>query len=227
MTGPFAGRFPNREWVRQTNLQLNAIGFGDIDPCENRTKGRSYAYMADCDGRLKIVSDMYAAAAFVAGLHPEPEVAEDLPQRGRVPDIVDSTVPLRLQTYGGLFNGSANGATQINTSISGLDSQTALNDPVPFTASRSAIPHLLPQPGMMVADPLPQVAGAGPLQRNHRSSPPAPAPSHQARPQVVQVDSIEKVERPRITDYLPAPADSSRTPAKSTESGGRPAFSPI
>lgn len=206
-TGPYAGRFPNRAWLQQANKHLNAIGFANIESCEQRTTGSAYAYVPNCDGRLVLVSDMYTAAAALT--RPEPTVSEDPPElatRDRIPDIVDSTVPLRLQTYGGLFkagDATNSSASQPASNYSG-SYYTALNEPVPQPASRSAAPQLLPLPAGAVSDPLPQVANSHPLGGPQASAGARARATQTSGASLRQVNSPERVDRPVLSDYVPA-----------------------
>lgn len=200
-SGPYAGKYPNAEWINRTNRGLALLGFAPIQSCDERTSGLAYAYMPDCRGTMRFVNDMYTAAAIVSGLTAITDEQSETPS-ARVPDIVDSTVPLRLQTYGALFNGGPPNSNRIENASAAVAYSDALASSVPFTASRAHAPQLLPE---AVNEPLPEAAKRGKLSSAAmvRSTGKAPVPTAPTfEPKVVQIDGPETVDRPSIADYV-------------------------
>jgi hypothetical protein len=216
--GPMAGRYPNAAWVRQINDALATLGYQHIESCKQRTNTSAFAYMVGCSGRFQFVSDMYLAAASVTGpIEPEPasRPQQQSPRKPgeRVADIVDTTVPLRIKTYGAAHEMAA-AASRHEVPIYGRSEPNPFVDPalsasVPRTASRSAVPQLLPTGP--VSDPFPGIANASaPPPRATAKSAAASAP----KPKVVTVESPEKIDRPRMADF----ADAARPAAPATAS---------
>lgn len=223
--GPMAGRYPNSAWVRQINDALAASGYQRIEDCKQRTQGSAFAYMVGCDGRFQFVSDIYRAAAAMsppieAEEPPEPVVARKPGEK--IPDIVDSTVPLRIKTYGVAHELAAASAARHEVPIYGRANPEPFVDPalsaaVPRTANRSAVPQLLPS--APVSDPFPGIAGASaPAPRAPASSGPIPA----SRPKVVTVETSETVDRPRLTDF-PAAVQASAATTENSDPAPPPA----
>lgn len=221
--GPLAGRYPNASWIREINDALASRGFQHVESCAQRTDTSSFAYMVGCDGRFRFVSDMYRAAASVsppleAAANPEPEGAIARKPGEKIPDIVDSTVPLRIKTYGAAHEMAAAAAARHEVPIYGRQASEPFVDPslsaaVPRVANRSAVPQLL-QPSGPVTDPLPSVATASaPAPRPSAGSMPTPS----ARPKVVTIETPEKVDRPRLADF-----SAGTTPATSAEKADAP-----
>lgn len=227
--GPMAGRYPNASWIRDINDALASRGYQHVESCQQRTQTSSFAYMVGCDGRFKFVSDMYQAAASVSppievAADPEPEVSVARKAGEKIPDIVDSTVPLRIKTYGVAHEMAATAAARHEVPIYGRPASEPFVDPalsaaVPRVANRSAVPQLL-QPSGPVTDPLPSVASASaPAPRPNSSATPTPT----ARPKVVTIEAPEKVDRPRLADFgaaasAPAVAEKADTSAAPADS---------
>lgn len=231
--GPMAGRYPNASWIREINDALASRGFQHVESCQQRTHTSSYAYMVGCDGRFQFVSDMYRAAASVSPpletpSEPEPETKPTRKPGEKIPDIVDSTVPLRIKTYG-MAHEMAASAARHEVPIYGRPASEPFVDPalsaaVPRVANRSAVPQLL-QPTAPVTDPLPGVASASaPAPRPNASSMPTPA----TRPKVVTVETPEKVDRPRMADFSAAapaasgPEKAEAAPAQADATAAKP-----
>lgn len=209
--GPMAGRYPNASWLREINSALANRGFQHVESCLQRVRSDSFAYLVGCDGRFKFVSDMYRAAASMSppievAAEPEPQVVKARAPGEKIPDIVDSTVPLRIKTYGAAHEMAA-AASRHDVPIYGRPASEPFVDPalsaaVPRVANRSAVPQLL-HPSGPVTDPLPSVASASaPAPRPSVSGTPTPA----ARPKIVTVETPEKVDRPRLADFTPGAA---------------------
>jgi len=228
--GPMAGRYPNAAWVSQINDALAIRGYQRIEDCAQRTQTAAFAYMVGCDGRFRFVSDIYKAAASMSApieevSVPEPQIARKPGEK--IPDIVDTTVPLRIKTYAAAHELAAAATSRHEVPIYGRSAPEPFVDPaltaaVPRVANRSAVPQLLP--GTAVADPFPAIAGAtAPAPRAAGSGTPTPA----ARPKVVTVEAPEKVDRPRLADFpaavkataAPKPVDAKPAvePAKAKE----------
>lgn len=203
--GPLAGRYPNSAWVNQINDALAQLGFQSVESCVQRTQTASYAYLVGCDGRFHLISDMYSAAASLAAPSIQREKPREVASRKpgeRVPDIVDTTVPLRVRTYGAIQEAAA-AAARHDVPIYGRQQDpdpfidAALGSAVPRTASRSAVPQLL-QPQTAVPDPLPAVASArGGALRPPQAIPPIPP----SKPKVMTVETPEKVDKPNLADF--------------------------
>jgi hypothetical protein len=204
--GPMAGRYPNASWIQEINEALANRGFQHVESCLQRVRSDSFAYLVGCDGRFKFVSDIYRAAASVSppievAAEPEPKVVTVRAPGEKIPDIVDSTVPLRIKTYGAAHEMAA-AASRHEVPIYGRPASEPFVDPalsaaVPRVANRSAVPQLL-HPSGPVADPLPSVASASaPAPRPSGSATPTPA----ARPKIVTVETPEKIDRPRLADF--------------------------
>ncbi|PZR95188.1 MAG: hypothetical protein DI537_05230 [Stutzerimonas stutzeri] len=209
--GPMAGRYPNASWMAEINEALVSRGFQHVESCSQRLKTTSYAYMVGCDGRFRFVSDIYRAAASMSppievAAEAEPQAAPARAPGERIPDIVDSTVPLRIKTYSAAHEMAA-AAARHEVPIYARGGAEPFVDPalsaaVPRVANRSAVPQLL-QPGGPVADPLPGIAAAtAPAPRANGM--PSAIPS--ARPKVLTVETPEKIDRPRLADFGPSAA---------------------